>query len=101
LATINLLLTGEVGCVWSGEVVGNTEKLEIFTINAYFYFDYSPNCLFNFTPSPNAFNFKLSLLIQRLNFIARRLIMSLKVVGNEKVGGSRRWHMIDIGLGPW
>jgi hypothetical protein len=25
----------------------------------------------------------------------------LKVVGNEKVGGSRRWHMIDIGLGPW
>ncbi len=21
-----------------------------------------------------------------------------KVVGNEKVGGSRRWHMIDIGL---
>jgi hypothetical protein len=28
-------------------------------------------------------------------------ISSLKVVGNEKVGGSRRWHMIDIGLGPW
>ncbi len=25
----------------------------------------------------------------------------LKVVGNEKVGGSRRWHMIDISLGPW
>jgi hypothetical protein len=25
----------------------------------------------------------------------------LKIVGNEKVGGSRRWHMIDIGLGPW
>jgi hypothetical protein len=25
----------------------------------------------------------------------------LKVVGNEKEGGSRRWHMIDIGLGPW
>ncbi len=25
----------------------------------------------------------------------------LKVVGNEKVGGSQRWHMIDIGLGPW
>jgi hypothetical protein len=25
----------------------------------------------------------------------------LKVVGNEKVGGSRRWHMIDIGLRPW
>jgi hypothetical protein len=28
-------------------------------------------------------------------------IRNLKVVGNEKVGGSRRWHMIDIGLGPW
>jgi hypothetical protein len=27
--------------------------------------------------------------------------LQLKVVGNEKVGGSRRWHMIDIGLGPW
>jgi hypothetical protein len=26
---------------------------------------------------------------------------SLKVVGNEKVGESRRWHMIDIGLGLW
>jgi hypothetical protein len=25
----------------------------------------------------------------------------LKVVGNENVGGSRRWHMIDIGLGLW
>jgi hypothetical protein len=25
----------------------------------------------------------------------------LKEVGNEKVGGSRRWHMIDIGLGQW
>jgi hypothetical protein len=25
----------------------------------------------------------------------------LKVVGNEKVGGSRRWHMKDISLGPW
>ncbi len=25
----------------------------------------------------------------------------LKVVGNEKVGVSRRWHMIDIGLGQW
>jgi hypothetical protein len=25
----------------------------------------------------------------------------LKVVGNEKVVGSRKWHMIDIGLGPW
>jgi hypothetical protein len=25
----------------------------------------------------------------------------LKVVGNEKIGGSRRWHMIDISLGPW
>ncbi len=25
----------------------------------------------------------------------------LKVVGNEKVGGSRRCHMIDIGLGLW
>ncbi len=27
--------------------------------------------------------------------------IGLKVVGNEKVGGSRRWHMIDIGLGQW
>jgi hypothetical protein len=27
--------------------------------------------------------------------------LQLKVVGNEKVGGSRRWHMIDIGLGSW
>ncbi len=25
----------------------------------------------------------------------------LKVVGNEKVGGSGRWQMIDIGLGLW
>ncbi len=25
----------------------------------------------------------------------------LKLVGNEKVGRSQRWHMIDIGLGPW
>ncbi len=25
-------------------------------------------------------------------------ISKLKVVGNEKVGGSQRWHMIDIGL---
>jgi hypothetical protein len=29
------------------------------------------------------------------------ILPSLKVVGNEKVGGSQRWHMIDIGLGPW
>ncbi len=27
--------------------------------------------------------------------------LKLKVVGNEKVGGSRTWHMIDIGLGAW
>ncbi len=25
----------------------------------------------------------------------------LKVVGNEKEGGSERWQMIDIGLGQW
>ncbi len=25
----------------------------------------------------------------------------LKVVGNEKVGGSGRWQMIRIYLGPW
>ncbi len=28
-------------------------------------------------------------------------IVWLKVVGNEKWGGSGRWQMIDIGLGPW
>jgi hypothetical protein len=26
-------------------------------------------------------------------------ILSLKVVGNEKEGGSGKWQMIDIGLG--
>jgi hypothetical protein len=26
---------------------------------------------------------------------------SLKVVGNEKEGGSGKWQMIDIGLGLW
>jgi hypothetical protein len=25
----------------------------------------------------------------------------LKVVGNEKEGGSGKWQMIDIGLGLW
>jgi hypothetical protein len=34
-------------------------------------------------------------------FTDENTVLSLKVVGNEKVGGSRRWHMIDIGLGPW
>ncbi len=28
-------------------------------------------------------------------------IGDLKVVGNEKLGGSGRWQMIDIGLGSW
>ncbi len=27
--------------------------------------------------------------------------LTLKVVGNEKRGGSRRWHMIDVGLVLW
>jgi hypothetical protein len=27
--------------------------------------------------------------------------IGLKVVGNEKVGGSGRWQMIKIYLGPW
>jgi hypothetical protein len=26
---------------------------------------------------------------------------SLKVVGNEKEGGTGKWQMIDIGLGLW
>ncbi len=26
---------------------------------------------------------------------------NLKVVGNEKEGGSGKWQMIDIGLGLW
>jgi hypothetical protein len=26
---------------------------------------------------------------------------ALKVVGNEKEGGSGKWQMIDIGLGLW
>jgi hypothetical protein len=30
-----------------------------------------------------------------------RIAGYLKVVGNEKRGGSRRWHMIDVGLVLW
>ncbi len=29
------------------------------------------------------------------------VIISLKVVGNEKEGRSGKWQMIDIGLGLW
>ncbi len=30
-----------------------------------------------------------------------KIFKILKVVGNEKRGGSRRWHMIDVGLVLW
>jgi hypothetical protein len=31
----------------------------------------------------------------------KKAVFDLKVVGNEKVGGSGRWQMIRIYLGPW
>jgi hypothetical protein len=34
-------------------------------------------------------------------YIFTFFIIDLKVVGNEKVGGSRRWHIIDIVLRLW
>jgi hypothetical protein len=51
------------------------------------------------------FHFSNSVLLLELFYSTKNglpsLNLYLKVVGNEKVGGSGRWHMIDIGLGPW
>jgi hypothetical protein len=43
----------------------------------------------------------LQFVLLQNNLMISAVLCLLKVVGNEKVGGSRRWHMIDIGLGPW
>jgi hypothetical protein len=38
----------------------------------------------------------------RLFYFFNKVIkVSLKVLGNDKEGGSGRWQMIGIGLGPW
>ncbi len=36
-----------------------------------------------------------------INFTKLKIFHLLKVVGNEKEGGSGKWQMIDIGLGLW
>jgi hypothetical protein len=39
--------------------------------------------------------------ISTLSQVGMGRLSQLKVVGNEKEGGSGRWHMIGICLAPW
>jgi hypothetical protein len=60
-------------------------------------------CMFNTRASPQIANTSIFIHLSAYRKSAKLLglqVEGLKVVGNEKEGGSRRWTMMGIGLGP-
>ncbi len=45
--------------------------------------------------------FRGALALTKFRKLAQKILKTLKVVGNEKEGGSVKGQMIDIGLGLW